>query len=80
MNRVGLPSSKPKSPYLAKLDELLGKALEAFSKPRTRDAAHLAAMEEEKDNISQFIAGRSLRRPKTATIAEQLASTFMQVL
>ena len=79
MNRVGLPSSKPKSPYLAKLDELLGKALEAFSKPRTRDAAHLAAMEEE-DNISQFIAGRSLRRPKTATIAEQLASTFMQVL
>ena len=43
-------------------DELLGKALETFSKPRTRDAAHLAAkpaMEEERDNvISQFIAGR----------------------
>ena len=72
MNRVGLPSSKPKSPYLAKLDELLGKALEAFSKPRTRDAAHLAALEE--DNISQFIAGR----PKIA--AEQIASTFTQVL
>ena len=56
MNRVGLPSSKPKSPYLEKLDELLGKALEAFSKPRTRDAAHLAGTEE--DSISQFIAVR----------------------
>ena len=59
MSRVGLPSSKPKPQSLVKHDELLGNALEAFSKPRTRDAMHLAAMEE--DISSQFIAGRDSR-------------------
>ena len=77
-NRVGLP------PIIIKVeiaifgeerehDELLGNALEAFSKPRTRDAAHLAARTTSAPNLLPVEAARSIDRKRAAAVAGQIA-------